>query len=35
MPHDQQAAEQMKRDCRHDKQIHRGDAVGMIADKVF
>src|SRR5260370_20165274 len=30
MPHNQQAVEQTKRDCRHDKQIHRGDAVGMI-----
>ena len=30
MPHDQQAIEQTKRDCRHDKQIHRRDAVGMI-----
>jgi hypothetical protein len=25
--------EQAKRDCRHDEQIHRRDAVGMIADK--
>src|SRR6266478_5081789 len=31
MPHNQQAVEQTKRDCRHDEQIHRGDAVGMIA----
>src|SRR6476620_8852417 len=31
MPHNQQAIEQTKRDCRHDEQIHRGDAVGMIA----
>src|ERR1700722_16294311 len=31
MPHDQQSIEQAERDCRHDKQIHRGDAVGMIA----
>src|ERR1700682_2354336 len=31
MPHDQQAVEQAKRDYRHDEQIHRGDAVGMIA----
>src|ERR1019366_8588960 len=30
VPHDQQAIEQTKRDCRHDKQIHRRDAVGMI-----
>src|SRR5471030_1308961 len=30
MPHDQQAIEQTKRDCRHDEQIHRRDAVGMI-----
>ena len=33
MPHDQQAAEQTKRDRRHDEQIHRRDAVGMIADE--
>jgi hypothetical protein len=31
--HDQQSIEQAKLDCRHDKQIHRRDAVGMIADK--
>src|ERR1700720_2437116 len=31
MPHNQQAVEQAKRDCRYDEQIHRGDAVGMIA----
>src|ERR1700687_4797439 len=31
VPHDQQSIEQAKRDCRHDEQIHRGDAVGMIA----
>src|SRR6202035_873910 len=30
--HDQQSIEQAKRDCRHDKQIHRRDVVGMIAD---
>src|SRR3979490_2501208 len=29
MPHNQQAVEQ--RDCRYDGQIHRRDAVGMIA----
>src|ERR1700730_10910614 len=33
VPHDQQSIKQAKRDCRHDKQIHRRDAVGMIADK--
>src|SRR5258708_10049295 len=33
VPRDQQSIEQAKRDCRHDKQIHRRDAVGMIADK--
>jgi hypothetical protein len=33
MPHDQQAAEQTKRDRRHDEQIHRRDAIGMIADE--
>src|ERR1700731_3520994 len=32
-PHDQQSIEQAKRDYRHDKQIHRRDAVGMIADE--
>src|SRR6202043_1396127 len=31
MPHNQQAIEQPKRDCRHDKHIHSRDAVGMIA----
>src|ERR1700687_5633500 len=35
MPHDQQAVEQTKRDCRDDEQIHRGDAVGMIIEKCF
>src|SRR5258708_37200996 len=30
VPHNQQAVEQTKRDCRHDEQIHRGDAVSMI-----
>jgi hypothetical protein len=33
VPHDQQSIEQTKRDCRHDEQIHRGDAVGMIAEE--
>src|SRR6202049_1771632 len=33
MPHDQQTIEQTERDCRHDEQIHRGDAVGMIAEE--
>ena len=33
MPHDQQTREQTERDCRHDEQIHRGDAVGMIAEE--
>src|SRR6476646_8696436 len=33
MPHDQQAIEQPERDCRHDEQIHRGDAVGMIVEE--
>src|SRR6202049_4159187 len=31
MPHNQQAVEQTKRDCRHDEQVHRSDTVGMIA----
>src|ERR1700738_453752 len=31
MPHNQQAVEQTKRDCRYDEHIHSGDAVGMIA----
>src|SRR5882762_1796267 len=35
VPHDQQAVEQTKRDCRHDEQIHRGDAVGMIVKERF
>src|ERR1039458_5307989 len=30
MPQNQQTIEQTKRDCRHDEQIHRRDAVGMI-----
>ena len=30
VPHDQQAIEQTKRDCRRDEQIHRRDAFGMI-----
>src|SRR6202158_49793 len=34
-PHDQQAVEQTKRDCRDDEQIHRRDAVGMIIEKCF
>src|SRR3977135_3538718 len=33
MPHDQQTIEQTERDCRHDEQIHSGDAVGMIAEE--
>src|SRR5258708_4503455 len=33
VPHDQQSIEQTKRDCRHDEQIHRGDAVGMIVEE--
>src|SRR6266850_4586720 len=33
VPHDQQSIEQAKRDCRHDKQIHRRDAVGMIVEE--
>src|ERR1700739_3753562 len=33
VPHDQQSIEQAKRDPRHDEQIHRGDAVGMIANE--
>ena len=35
MPHNQQAVEQTKRDCRDDEQIHRRDAVGMIIEKCF
>src|SRR6202022_3005006 len=35
MPHDQEAVEQTKRDCRNDEQIHRRDAVGMIIEKCF
>src|SRR5258707_3535075 len=30
VPHDQQSIEQAKRDRRHDEQIHRRDAVGMV-----
>ena len=35
MPHNQQAVEQPKRDCRDDEQIHCRDAVGMIVEKCF
>src|SRR3984893_11423780 len=35
MPHDQEAVEQTKRDCRDDEQIHRREAVGMIIEKCF
>ena len=35
MPHDQEAVEQTKRDCRDDEQIHRRDAVGVITEKCF
>src|SRR5258708_12831953 len=31
VPHDEQSIEQTKRDCRHDEQIHRGDAIRMVA----
>src|SRR5216683_6564504 len=33
VPHDQQSIEQAKRDRRHDEQIHRRDAVGMVTKK--
>src|SRR5450631_2007007 len=33
VPHDQQSIEQAKRDRRHDEQIHRRDAVGMVMKK--
>src|SRR4030081_2870588 len=33
VPHDQQSIEQAKRDCRHDKQIHRRDPVRVIAQE--
>src|SRR6266481_3610045 len=33
VPHDQQSIEQTKRDCRHDEQIHCGDAIGMIVEQ--
>src|SRR5207247_6401320 len=33
VPHDQQSIEQTKRDWRHDEQIHRGEAVGMIVEE--
>src|ERR1700756_2365077 len=35
MPHDQEAVEQTKRDCRDDEEIHRRDAVGVITEKCF
>src|SRR6266404_5859222 len=31
VPHDQQSIEQTKRDCRHDEQIYRSDAIRMVA----
>src|SRR5215813_1355012 len=33
MPQDQQAIQKSKRDLRHYEQVHRGDAIGMIAQK--
>src|ERR1700745_1426141 len=33
MPHNQQAIEQTKRDCRHDEQIHRSDPIGVVAEE--
>src|SRR5258705_11578232 len=33
VPHDQQSIEQAKRDRRHEEQIHRRDAVGMVMKK--
>src|SRR3979411_1106770 len=33
LAHDSQTIEQTERDCRHDEQIDRGDAVGMIAEE--
>jgi hypothetical protein len=33
VPHDQQSIEQANRDRRHDEQIHRRDAVGMVMKK--
>ena len=35
VPHDQQSIEKAEQDGRHPKQIHRGDAVCVIAQKVF
>src|SRR6201992_3221313 len=33
MPHNQQAVEQTKRDCRHDEQIHRRDPIRVVAEE--
>src|SRR5258708_2531804 len=33
MPHDQQTIKQTERDCRHNEQVHRGDAVGVITQE--
>ena len=33
VPHNQQSVEQSERDGRNDKQIHRGNAIGMIAQE--
>src|ERR1700720_4249990 len=30
VPHDQQSIEQAKRDCRHHKQVHRGNPISMV-----
>jgi len=30
MPHNQQAIEQPKRDCRHHEQVHRGNPISMV-----
>src|ERR1700686_1190297 len=33
VPHDQQAIEQAKRDCRHDEHIHRSDPISVVAEE--
>jgi hypothetical protein len=33
MPQDEQAVQKPERNCWHHEQVHRGDAVGMVAQK--
>src|SRR6201987_2812113 len=33
MPHNYQAVEQTKRDCRHDEHVHRSDPIRVVAEE--